>query len=132
MSVKRYIGIVDDDHDVPIALSSLLRSIGYSTKCFASGPALLECDCLSEISCVISDIHMPGMSGLQLATRLRQIDPDLPIILMTGRNDPGLESAAYASGATLFVTKPFSADSIGRVIYESRALQRKSNNRNLI
>lgn len=106
------IGIVDDDAEIPAALSSLVRSLGYRVECFTSAEQFLGCADLSGFSCVISDIHMPTMNGLELARRLHELAKGLPVILMTGRSDPGLEERAYECGAASFVTKPFTFEDL--------------------
>ncbi len=106
------IGIVDDDADIPVAISSLLRSLGYKAECFHSAEQLLSRANLTEFFCIISDIHMPSMDGIALTSTLSDIQRDLPVILMTGRMEPGLEQKAYASGAISVVSKPFSFDDL--------------------
>lgn len=101
------IAIVDDDADIPVAISSLVRSIGYEAKCFTSAQQLLSSPDVQKFSCVVSDIHMPVMNGLQLTRELSTLVSGLPVILMTGRLEPGLEEKAYAHGAASFLAKPF-------------------------
>lgn len=106
------IGIVDDDPDIPAALGSFIRSLGYSAACFGSAEALLAAGKLHQFNCVISDIHMPNMSGIELIFELRKLRADLPIILMTGRFEQGLREEAFECGASAFITKPFSLDEL--------------------
>ncbi len=101
------IGIVDDDPDIPAALSSLIRSLGYNTSCFRSPEDLLASSELNRFSCIVSDIHMPNLSGIELVSLLKALRPDLPVILMTGRLEQGLREKALQTGAVAFVTKPF-------------------------
>ena len=115
------IGIVDDDADIPVALSSLVRSLGYGAECFTSAEQLLRRADLSSFSCVISDIHMPTMNGLELARKLRELANGPPVILMTGHSEPGLEEQAYESGAMSFVTKPFTFEDLSQNL--SKALE---------
>ncbi|CDM62573.1 MULTISPECIES: response regulator transcription factor [Rhizobium] len=110
MPSRPLIGIVDDDADILAALSSLVRSLGYCAECFSLASQLLDHSDLDTFSCVLSDIHMPMMSGLALTLRLREVAPGLPVILMTGRTDPHLEERAYGCGAISFIAKPFSLD----------------------
>lgn len=124
MPKKQLIGIVDDDSDLPIALSSLVRSLGYAAECFASVSQLLDRGELQDFSCILSDIHMPVMNGLDLTVRLRQVKADLPVVLMTGRLEPGLEEKAYASGAVAFVTKPFDLEMLSVAL--AKAFSRKA------
>lgn len=112
MPKPKLIGIVDDDPDLPTALSSLIRSMGYQAECFRSAVDFLNCDSLDAYACVISDIHMPVLTGLELTRRLKRLAPKLPVILMTGRAEPGLEEFALISGAVSFLTKPFSTNEL--------------------
>jgi FixJ family two-component response regulator len=106
------IGIVDDDADIPVAISSLVRSLGYKAECFHSAEQLLSHPDLGDFFCIISDIHMPSMDGIELTNALGDLARDLPVILMTGRMEPGLEEKAYASGAISIVAKPFSFEDL--------------------
>jgi FixJ family two-component response regulator len=112
MPGKSLIGIVDDDADIPLAISSLVRSLGYSAECFASAQELLDRLNSTTFCCVISDIHMPAMDGMDLTRALGATAPGLPVILMTGRNEEGLKERAYAVGAASFVTKPFNFETL--------------------
>src|SRR4051812_35026363 len=107
MPTKPVIGIVDDDVEILAALSSLVRSLGYDADCFTSAGQLLDRQDFSDFSCVISDVHMPSMDGLELARTLNHLASGLPVILMTGRAEPGLQDKARANGAMSFVIKPF-------------------------
>jgi FixJ family two-component response regulator len=113
------IGIVDDDPDIPAALASLIRSLSYKAVCFSSAEALLSSEEVGRVSCVISDIHMPTMSGLDLVPLLKKLRPDLPVILMTGRFEQGLAEKAVAAGAAILVTKPFGLDDLLETISRS-------------
>ncbi|WP_028747607.1 response regulator transcription factor [Rhizobium mesoamericanum] len=110
------IGIVDDDPDIPAALASLFRSLGYRAECFSSAEEILATISLKKFACVISDIHMPSMSGLELVPELHRRERDLPVILMTGRLETGLREKALSCGATAFVVKPFSFEELVETI----------------
>ncbi|MEK1897207.1 MAG: response regulator [Rhizobium sp.] len=112
MQVSPLIGIVDDDPDIPAALGSLIRSLGYKAECFSSAEEIIAARHLKEFACVISDIHMPNMSGLELVPELHRTKSDLPVILMTGRFEQGLREKALSCGAIAFVIKPFSLDEL--------------------
>lgn len=118
------IGIVDDDVDIPAALSSLIRSLGFKTECFHSAEQLLRRPHLREFYCIISDIHMPSMDGIELTNALGDIAQDLPVILMTGKMEPGLAQLAFESGAISIVEKPFSfedlSSNLDKVSYHRR------------
>lgn len=119
MREKTLIGIVDDDSELPLALSSLVRSLGYHSESFASAAELLSRGQLQDFSCIISDVHMPAMNGLELTKRLAELHARLPVILMTGKLEPGLEQKAYASGACAFVTKPFDFDRLSEALVKA-------------
>lgn len=120
------IEVVDDDREIPAVLSSLLRSMGYEAEIFSSACQLLERANLAEFSCIISDIHMPAMNGLELALKLTTLEPGLPVILMTGRVEPGLKEKAYASGALNFLVKPFDFGVLSESLQKVLASPRRS------
>ncbi|WFU84410.1 response regulator [Bradyrhizobium sp. CIAT3101] len=100
------ISIVDDDDAVREMLVSLTRSLGYDATGFASAEELLASAALDTFSCVITDIHMPGMSGFELQEQLRQCDEPIPIIMITARTEPDLERRAISGGAIGLLRKP--------------------------
>ena len=102
--------IIDDDPSMRSATASLLRSAGYATRCFDSADAFLAAADVQAHDCVLTDISMPGTSGLQLAEHLRATSPTRPFILMTARTEATLLARAETSGAVCVLRKPFSAD----------------------
>ncbi len=119
--VAPLIGVIDDDEDIPLALSSLLRSLGYRSECFASCAALLSCPSLGDFACLISDVHMPLISGIELIAKVHAIFPNLPVILMTGRFDATLLERASRAGAASLLSKPFNAEDVDRRLAEVMA-----------
>lgn len=117
------VAIVDDDADFLAALGSLVRSLGYRVESFGSAEALIDRAKLSDFACVISDIHMPKMDGLELTAILRRTAQELPIILMTGRAAPELEKQAHSCGAHSLVTKPFGFDELAASLKEIGVLR---------
>lgn len=99
------IAIVDDDEDVRIALAELVESIGYAATVFASADAFLARPGGREADCVISDVHMPGTSGLKLARSVQH--QGIPVILITAFPSPDLEKQAQDAGVLCFLRKPF-------------------------
>jgi FixJ family two-component response regulator len=101
------VAVVDDDASILRSLESLLESADYPVRVFASGTALLESGCLSEIGCVISDVDMPGVDGFELLRLLHEVRPGLPTILITGYPET-LKRLPFpdARGPRVF-TKPF-------------------------
>ncbi|MBV8186769.1 MAG: response regulator [Alphaproteobacteria bacterium] len=100
------VSIVDDDESVRTAMSSLLRSLGYKTCIFASAEAFLSSPRLHDTSCLIVDVQMPGMTGLDLQADLNVCRPSLPVIFITGLPEERLRRRAKASGAVGFFSKP--------------------------
>jgi two-component system response regulator FixJ len=103
------IAIIDDEASVREAAESLLRSAGYRTQCFASAEDFLQSAGLRSAGCLVLDMKLPGMSGLQLQQQVRRLHPDLPVIFITASDDPNgiLRKQALQSGALAFLRKPF-------------------------
>jgi FixJ family two-component response regulator len=104
------IAVVDDDEDVRTALYDLLGSLGYAAKLYETADAFLESGIVSQVACVISDVQMPGISGLQLARLLRA--NGVPIILITAFPTPEVEQQADAVGVRRLIVKPFDSDKL--------------------
>jgi FixJ family two-component response regulator len=101
------ISIVDDDEAVRLALRSLVRSLGYVSKVFASAEEFLESSQLNQTSCLISDVQMPGMNGIELQSRLKGLHCKAPIIFVTAFPDDRSRARALAAGAIGYLEKPF-------------------------
>ena len=101
------VAIVDDDRSVQSALKDLMESAGLSAQCFGSAEEFLESDRRGETACLVSDVRMPGMSGLELQSKLKAEGSRLPIIFITAHGDAELRSRAMAAGAIEFLSKPF-------------------------
>jgi FixJ family two-component response regulator len=110
------ISIVDDDEAVRLALRSLVRSLGYISNVFASAEEFLESPHLSETSCLISDVQMPGMNGIELQCRLRTLDYGTPVIFVTAFPDERNRARALEAGAIGFLEKPFEGRAIIKLI----------------
>jgi FixJ family two-component response regulator len=106
------ISIVDDDKSVRDSANSLIRSLGYVTATFASGEEFLESGCLSDTECLVTDVRMPGMSGVDLQSRLIANGNRTPIIFVTATPDERARERALSAGALGFLTKPFSVESL--------------------
>ena len=87
MNTKTVVAIVDDDHSVREALESLLESARFETRVFSSAESLLASEDLNDLDCVVSDVAMPGMSGVALKSTLKHLLPSVPVILITGHMD---------------------------------------------
>jgi FixJ family two-component response regulator len=107
-AAARLIAVVDDDYRVLESLDDLLQASGYRTLLHTSAEALLKSAVLPSVDALISDIGLPGMSGIELLRTVRQsLALPLPAILITGRSEPYLEHHAKALGVLRFFTKPF-------------------------
>jgi FixJ family two-component response regulator len=101
------IAIVDDDDGAREALASLVRSIGHNACTFAAAEEFLDAEQLEDASCVITDVQMPGLSGIDLQDRLIARGHRIPIIFVTGHPDENVRLRAMKAGAVGFLTKPF-------------------------
>jgi FixJ family two-component response regulator len=101
------ISVIDDDESTRIALAGLLRLLGFEARTYGSAEEFLSIGSLYPCCCIISDVHMPGLSGIALKRRLDESGQDTPVILITGRSEPRLLAEATASGAICVLRKPF-------------------------
>lgn len=99
--------IVDDDESVQNALQDLIEADGLSARCFGSAEDFLESGLQRKAACLITDIRMPGMSGLELQARLRADGCKTPIIFITAHGDARVRIQAMREGAVEFLMKPF-------------------------
>jgi FixJ family two-component response regulator len=107
------IAIVDDDHSVREALTSLVRSLGYEAIAFDCAEALLKSGRRRSVSCVIADVQMPGMTGIELHHRLvGGGDPPIPTILITAFPDERARQRALQAGVICYLAKPFNEDDL--------------------
>lgn len=104
------ISIVDDDPSLCAAVAGLLRTVGYQSRSFLSAEAFLAWEGAGGCACVITDIHLPGLSGIDLKQLLVARQSAVPVIMITARSDDGLEERALSSGAVCLLKKPFAAD----------------------
>jgi len=102
-----FVAIVDDDELMRCALQGLLREAGLPARAFASAEEFLSSGLLSLVSCLIADIRMPGMSGLELQARLNAEQVQVPIIFITAHGDERARMQALKAGAAAFLAKPF-------------------------
>jgi len=103
----RLIAIVDDDKSVQSALQDLIESEGLSTLCFGSAEQFLDSEARYKAACLIADVRMPGMSGLELQAKLKGERCRIPIIFITAHGDAKMRIQAMRDGAVEFLTKPF-------------------------
>ena len=101
------ISIIDDDASVRFATNNLVRSLGYIAHTFASAKEFLQSTDLSSTSCIIADVQMPVMTGVELQSLLRSRGSHVPIIFITAFPDERIRAQVLHAGATCFLTKPF-------------------------
>ena len=112
MSKLPLVAIIDDDESVRATTDSLVRSLGYIVHTFASAEEFLRSNRLDDFACVVADVQMPGMSGVQLQDHLRAHGYRVPLIFFTAFPDGNIRAQALAAGATCYLTKPFDAESL--------------------
>jgi FixJ family two-component response regulator len=122
------LAILDDDRSVQCALQDLVESEGISTLCFDSAEQFLDSRARHQASCLIADICMPGMSGIELQARLKVEQCGIPIIFITARGDIPLAVSAMKEGASDFFAKPFEGGvflaAVERALEKSRNVRR--------
>jgi FixJ family two-component response regulator len=104
---SKLVVIVDDDQSVQNALKDLMESVGISARCFGSAQEFLASDERDRTACLIADIRMPGMSGLELQAKLTAEGSRIPIIFITAHGDGKMRIQAMQAGAVEFLSKPF-------------------------
>jgi FixJ family two-component response regulator len=104
------VAVVDDDDSVRRAVHGALTSIGLDARSFGSAEAFLESGLQSETACVITDMQMPEMSGLELQARLSEETRPIPVIFITAYGEPQIRALAMRSGAVAIFDKPFDDD----------------------
>jgi FixJ family two-component response regulator len=109
---KHVITIIDDDESVREATKSLVRSLGYKAAVFASAEEYLQSERLDDSSCLITDLHMPGMSGADLQDRLIADGRQIPMIFMTAYYEEKVRDRVIDAGAYGFLRKPFNDESL--------------------
>jgi len=100
------VAIVDDDELIRNALHGLMKAAGLRSVAFASGEEFLNSNELDRVACLIADIRMPGMSGLELQLELKKDHHRIPIIFITAQGDEKMRMQALRAGAVKFLTKP--------------------------
>jgi len=109
---SRLVAIVDDDESVQRALQDLIESDGLSARCFSSAEQFLDSEARSQAACLIADIRMPGMSGLELQANLKAERCRVPIIFITAHGDTEMRIHAKREGAVEFLSKPLDDENL--------------------
>ena len=117
------ISVVDDDYSVRKSLYGLIRSVGFAVEVFASAEEFLNSDYLLSTRCLIVDVRMPGMNGLELQSRLMASHRETPVIFITAHGDQAARSQALKGGAVEYLLKPFSEEALLNAINTSLGLE---------
>lgn len=112
MTTNPLISIVDDDDSLRLAMVGLVRSLGYRANGHASAEAFLASDDLADARCVITDLQMPGMGGIELKRVLDDKAARLPVIMITARTEAALLDSARASRPLCLLRKPFETEAL--------------------
>ena len=107
-SERSLVSVVDDDESVRESLPDLLREFGFAARAFSSAEAFLSSDSVHKTRCLILDVMMPGMTGLDLQQELIRRGQEIPVIFITAGKDEALRARAFKQGAVKFLNKPFS------------------------
>ncbi|RUX06480.1 MAG: response regulator [Mesorhizobium sp.] len=118
------IAIVDDDDSVRRALKRLLFSLSYESIAFSSGEAFLESLEITMPSCVLLDLHMPGLNGLQVIEAMRSRNKNIPVIVITANPQPEMRKRSIAAGAVAYLSKPLGREGMLSAIQSTIADRR--------
>jgi FixJ family two-component response regulator len=122
---SRLVAIVDDDESVQRSLQDLIESDGLTALCFGSAEQFLESDARNKAACLIADIRMSGMSGLELQAKLKAERCRIPVIFITAHSDTEMRIHAMREGAVEFLSKPFDDEVLLQAV--NAALDRRRN-----
>jgi FixJ family two-component response regulator len=106
------IAIVDDDEPLREALGSVMKAAGFSPRTFASAEDFLACEDCDDTACLILDVRLPGMSGIELQKKLSRTNASLPIVFVTAHGDASLRESLMRAGAAAFLYKPVRSDAL--------------------
>jgi FixJ family two-component response regulator len=107
---NKLVAIVDDDESVRDAVHGVLRSVGMKARTFGSAEEFLASGNRDQVGCLVTDVQMPGMTGLELQARLAEDDRRIPIIFITAYGNARMRAQAMRAGAVEFLGKPFDDD----------------------
>jgi len=108
ISERSLVSVVDDDESIRESLPDLLGEFGFAARAFPSAEAFLSSDCVDKTRCLILDVIMPGMTGLDLQQELTRRGHEIPVIFITARKEEAIRARAFKQGAVKFLNKPFS------------------------
>ena len=118
----RDVVLVEDDRALRLALERLLRTAGYAVRSFGSAEDLLRCQAPLRAACLILDVRLPGLSGLQLGQRLLEEGSCPPVIYLTAQDDAVTRRLADRNGAVGYLPKPFEGDQLLAIVGKAVAL----------
>jgi FixJ family two-component response regulator len=116
MRGRPMISVVDDDDSVRESLQGLIRSLGLAVRAFASAEEFLSAEQFDDTDCLILDVRLPGMTGLELQRRLISGNRQIPIVFITAHDDEAARSQAVRDGAVDYLFKPFPEDALLKAI----------------
>ncbi len=123
MAAPLLISIVDDDESVREALCGLLRSVGFAVNAFASAEQYLTSDQPRSADCLVLDVRMPGMSGIELQRQLVAGHSEIPVIFITAHEDESMRTQTLRGDAGTVLIKPFSEEALMNAIHKALAAQ---------
>jgi len=123
------IAIVDDDEPLREALASVMKAAGFTPRAFATAEEFLACDDCDDTACLILDVRLPGMSGIELQKQLSKTNSRLPIVFVTAHGDATLRDSLMRAGAAAFLCKPVRSDALLKEIRRALAQSIVNNQR---
>jgi len=112
LGARNLISVIDDDEDIREAITSLIESLGFTVEAFPSALDFLRSPNVRDALCLIADVHMPVMTGLELYQSLRGLGVTIPTILITGYPDDHIRSLALNQGVVCYLSKPIDQDAL--------------------
>jgi FixJ family two-component response regulator len=113
--------VVEDDASMSQAIERILRAGGFTSVTFASAEVALDSDVATTASCLVIDIHLPGMSGFDLYRRLAMVDEEAPVIFITAHDEPAVREEVERMGACGYLPKPFSGRALLDAVTQAMA-----------
>jgi FixJ family two-component response regulator len=126
MAMRPLVAIVDDDPSIRNATGDFLRAAGFATATFEDARSFLGSDSRASAACLVADMRMPGMSGLELYQALVASGDGIPTVLISGHWEEATQSRVRAAGITCYLSKPFEPDQLLECIGEALARPRRS------
>jgi FixJ family two-component response regulator len=117
------VSIIDDDFSVRVAVADIVRSMDLTANTFASGKDFLKSNSLSDTACIVADVQMPGLSGIELQQALTAKQIKIPMIFITAYPDERTRAKAFEGGAICFLNKPFGGSTIVECIERALSIR---------